>query len=77
VLEVIWVDAACERGWGADPEGTTYRVCTVGVLTSVTKKQICLALQFSETGNHSDVMTIPRGMIREIRKIGVTRGFKC
>lgn len=75
IVEVMWNDACCEQGWGADPEGTAYKVCSVGILTNVTKEAISMALQVSETGNHASVLTIPRGMVESVRKVGLTKGF--
>lgn len=74
IVEVEWEDAVSKTSWHlsdhSDYHGNACK--TVGFLVKNTKREIVIAQNISvnECEDVSDVMVIPRGILRRIRTIG-------
>lgn len=63
-VEVTWMDAAFEQGWGAI--GTLVDVSTCGYLVQQ-DDVIKVALNIDENGYYGEVMTIPTSTVKKVK----------
>lgn len=74
IVLVKWEDAVSNSQWqpAADAKSMEPHIIhTAGILLKKDEKHVVLALNnCKETGNVADVMQIPRGMVRSIKRVG-------
>ncbi len=69
IVEVEWVDPSTTSRWTSLKdvlEDCTYRCKTVGHMVHSDRKKICIALNWGEDGQISDIITIPKGVVHKI-----------
>jgi hypothetical protein len=73
IVVVTWVDAHTSHGWEgvdeADAEGST--CYTVGFLIRSSRDAITVASSSDRNGNYNSRITIPRGMVRTIKRMRI------
>ena len=71
LLFVAWDDATSASGW-CDPTirgKQSIGIVSVGWLLRKTKRELTIAQSISTNGRAGDVLTLPRGMIRHVRRL--------
>ena len=73
---VEWVDAHTGHGWERDDEadGEGSIVYTVGFLVRSTRQAVTVASTTDRKGSNNSRITIPRGMVKAIRRTAVRGG---
>ena len=78
MVYVEWLDSAFHAGWKTEserrPDSYSLSTCnTLGFLVFKSKREIHVAMQFSECGSVGEVMAIPRSVIRRMVKVSPSR----
>jgi len=70
-VKVEWVDSYKENGWEyADKFTKKPAECkTIGIEIENTKDYICIAQSISNSEHVSDVITIPKGAVKNVREL--------
>ena len=70
VVYVEWVDSCSTGGWNYTGKGDRpANIRSVGILVRETKKSITLTASLSEHGSSPDQMSIPRCVVRKMRRL--------
>ena len=72
IYAVIWGDAC--HAFNPDARNTTpYDCIDVGIMAKSTRKKVVLIRQGFEDGKVRHAMTIPRGMVKSVQKVGYAK----
>jgi hypothetical protein len=73
VAYVEWVDSCTNRGWREKQEALTSTIRSVGLVVGENSDFITLSTSRSDNGDHVDQISIPKKVIKKIRKFTVRR----
>jgi hypothetical protein len=76
VVEVEWDDSCSGGGWSTADQYAKRDVlpaCSVGYLLSRDRTRIIIVQSQAENGDVNDCITIPRGMVKQIRVLEKAR----
>jgi len=69
LVEVTWLDAEGSLSWPLPAAYSLPIVRTVGWLLEDLEDRVTVGAESFEDGSYRDVTTVPRGMVKKVRKL--------